>query len=194
MPTLAALKPWRWLAVPLLGLAAYALGNCNGKYSAHQVAAFQQAHAILEAGKLYRDSLRVLGQLVQQIQDSVAQAEQRARIRGRLVQQLDTALSRAANERDSLRIALQQTVVLRGQVRDLQQAIVSLEQALATARAATTLAQSRVDSLETHLRSTLQVAECRWDLLIVHPQCPSRTTIAIVSLGVGVVGTLLVRH
>lgn len=194
MSNLAALKPWRWLAVPLLGVAAYALGHCTGTSSAHDALAIQQAEAALAQGKAYRLQLAKLGAIAQVAKDSAREYERRFSQRGALIRQLDTALSRATMARDTIPILLQQNLSLRGQVSDLQQANGSLQSALRAAEAQSVLAQARADSLESHLRSTLQVAECRWDLLIMHPRCPSRIAVAVIGLGVGAVGALVVHR
>jgi len=174
-------------------LLAYYLGTCSGKSAASASTKIDQAHVLLDAGKAYRRRLAEIDRVAKAARDSAADYRRRFQIRGALIAKLDTALSRATTRADSFPIVLQQNITLRGQLADLVADTLRLSRLILTAQASGDLARQRVDSLEARLRGVLTVAECRWNLVVAHPKCPSRTAVGLMGLGTGVVATLVLR-
>lgn len=153
-----------------------------------------RAHAALAQGQSFRQHLAKLRSAAQAQADSARRWKAAAVAQGAALIRLDAQLAQMRTPAESLPVVLAQ--------RDTALQLASFWQATASRwelayRADSMRAvslESRLTLLEANLAATLTVADCR--LLGLHflPRCPSRNTAAVVGVGVGIVGTLLVKH
>jgi hypothetical protein len=183
---------WYFIILGIL-LLIYWFGRWQSAQGRESGTIIANARQALASGKAYRARQVALQQIAISNMNLAREAQRGYQVRGALIVKLDTALSRATTMAESLSTVQQQNVQLRGQVSDLLVANLRLERARLADSTRADHAEIRVAELERHLAATLTVADCHIAGVAFLPRCPSRTVSAVLGIGLGVTGMLLIR-
>lgn len=147
--------------------------------------AIERASFALAQGKAYRTRLAKVQAVADRALARATVAIASDRAKDGAIRSLTVQLAQDSTARDSVVTLLAVRDTLTSQ-RDSARAAYSALLLRATADSTMLfLSRQRVDSLEIHLAKMLTIADCRMLGVRFLPRCPSRTTSAVVGLGVG---------
>jgi len=156
-------------------------------------AIIHQATIALAQGKAYRHRLAILKDAAQRAQGRATVAIASDRAKDAEIRRLQLQLATDTSSRDSLTSYRQLVDTLTSQRDSARSANAFLLLRVSADSARAEAAEARANTLETHLRAVLTVADCHVLGAKWLPRCPSRTASAVMGLGTGVAATLILH-
>lgn len=186
-------SPWSIAAVVVALILFAGVMFPRGETSDDRI--IYDAGQVLKVSKAHKAAQARLRAIAQAHADREAELARDYATRGRLLTKLDSALSKATNGRDSLPLLVRENVHLRGMLRVDSLRIRELNVAVLALVHHADSSGSRVATLEKNLAATLTVADCRINLVLAHPKCPSRGTLVVVTAATTLVlDRLVIKH